>query len=72
MPTLGKKKVGKTMFLPTYLQEEALWHRVPHQMNSVYQAIFSGGVPIAARVANFHPAANKGWHCFHLLENVGV
>ena len=44
LPTLRKKKVGKTMFLPTYLREEAPWHRIPQQMNSVQQIIFSGGV----------------------------
>ena len=52
LPTLEKKKVGKTIFLPTYLREEALWHRIPYQINCVQQAISSGGVTIAAMVAD--------------------
>ena len=60
LPTLGKKKVGKTMFLPTYLREEALWHRIPHESDSVQQVIFSSGVPIGSGAPDYHRCCEQG------------
>ena len=67
-----EKKMGETIFLPTYLPEEALLHPIPHQTNCVQQDIFSGGVTIVNGWQTATPALNEGRQCHPLYDNASV
>ena len=52
---IGKKECGQNCFCsPTY-ERRPLGHRIPHQVNSVQQIIFSGDVPHRDRGGRLPP-----------------